>query len=208
MRGTAFPRSPAPALEALIDEKFRQAGMADWAVSLVIEPELEAWVFSTSPHVSTVLGWKGPSSIRKTLEEQKLWRAEDFKPADPKAALEYILGRTGKSRSSSLFRKLASRVVSTAGCEDRAFLRLKTLLQGWFPPISSTSGGGQSDGPFTRGANTVEYETRTRRKLIEVALPLDAINSLRVRERNRSDTDIRARCICGGRGGRWRLRAR
>ena len=178
------PAESGPALEALIDEKFRQAGMADWAVSLVIEPELEAWVFSTSPHVSTVLGWKGPSSIRKTLEEQKLWRAEDFKPADPKAALEYILGRTGKSRSSSLFRKLASRVISTAGCEDRAFLRLKTLLQGWFPRISSTSGGGQPDGPFTRGANAVEYETRTRRKLIEVALPLDAINSASAREKS------------------------
>ena len=177
------PAESGPALEALIDEKLREADMADWAVPLVVEPELETWVFSTSPHVSTVLGWKSPSSIRKTLEEQNLWRAEDSKPADPKAALEYILGRTGKSRSSSLFRRLASRV-STAGCEDRAFLRLKTLLQGWFPPTSSTSGGGRPDGPFTRGANTVEYETRTRRKLIEVALPLDAINSASTREKS------------------------
>ena len=177
------PAESGPALEALIDEKLRQAGIADWAVPLVIEPELEAWVFSTSLHVSTVLGWKGPSSIRKTLEEQNLWEAEDSKPADPKAALKYILGRTGKSRSSSLFRKLASRV-RTAGCQDRAFLRLKTLLQGWFPPISSTSGGGEPDGPFTRGANTVDYETRTRRKLIEVALPLDAINTASAREKS------------------------
>ncbi len=128
---------------------FRQADMANWAVSLVIEPELEAWVFSTSPHVSTVLGWKGPSSIRKTLEAQNLWKAEDAKPADPKDALEYLLGRTGKSRSSSLFRRLASRV-STAGCQDRAFLRLKTLLQGWFPPVAPTSGGDEPDGIYPR----------------------------------------------------------
>ena len=178
------PAESGPDLEALIDEKLRQADMADWAVPLVIEPELEAWVFSTSPHVSIVLGWKGPSSIRKTLEEQNLWKAEDSKPADPKAALEYILGRTGKSRSSSLFRRLASRVSTASGCQDRAFLRLKTLLQGWFPPISSTSGGGQPDGPFTRGSNTVEYETRTRRKLIEVALPLNAINAASAREKS------------------------
>ena len=177
------PAESGPALEALIDEKLRQADMADWAVPLVVEPELEAWVFSTSPHVSRALGWKGPSSIRKTLEEQNLWKAEDSKPADPKTALEYILARTGKSRSSSLFRRLASRV-GTAGCQDRAFLRLKTLLQRWFPPISPTSGGGQPDGPFTRGANTVEYETRTRRKLIEVALPLDAINAASAREKS------------------------
>ena len=156
---------------------------AGWAAPLVIEPELEAWVFGTSPHVSSTLGWKDPVSIRKTLQEQNLWRVEDSKPADPKAALEYILGRTGKSRSSSLFRRLANRV-GTAGCQDRAFVRLKTLLQDWFPPISSSSGGGQPAGPFTRGANTVEYETRTRRKLIEVALPLDAINTASAREKS------------------------
>ena len=67
------PAESGPALEALIDEKLREADMADWAVPLVVEPELETWVFSTSPHVSTVLGWKSPSSIRKTLEEQNLW---------------------------------------------------------------------------------------------------------------------------------------
>ena len=184
MRGDGVPAESGPALEALIDEKLRQADMADWAVPLVVEPELEAWVFSTSPHVSAVLGWKGSSSIRKTLEEQNLWKAEDSKPTDPKAALEYILGRTGKSRSSSLFRRLASRVSTSSGCQDRAFLRLKTLLQGWFPSTSSTSGGGQPGGPFTRGANTVEYETRTRRKLIEVALPLNAINSASARDKS------------------------
>ena len=177
------PAESGPELEALIDDKLSQADMADWAAPLVIEPELETWVFSTSPHVSTVLGWKGPSSIRRTLQEQNLWTAEDAKPADPKAALEYILGRTGKSRSSSLFRRLASRV-GTAGCQDRAFLRLKTLLQGWFPPVAPTSGDDQPDGPFTQGANTVEYETRTRRKLIEVALPLDAINAASAREKS------------------------
>ena len=178
------PAESGSDLEALIDEKLREAQMADWAVPLVIEPELEAWVFSTSPHVADVLGWRGErSTFRKTLEEQNLWKAEDPKPADPKAALEYVLGKTGKSRSSSLFRRLASRV-NTAGCQDRAFLRLKELLQGWFPPVSSTSGGGQPEGAFTRGANVVEHETRTRRKLIEVALPLDAINAASAREKS------------------------
>ena len=178
------PADSGPDLEALIDKKLREANMAGWAVPLVIEPELEAWVFSTSPHVADVLGWRGErSTFRRTLEEQNLWNAEHLKPADPKAALEYVLGKTGKSRSSSLFRKLASRV-NTAGCQDRAFLRLRELLQGWFPPVSSTGGGGRPNGAFTRGANSVEYETKTRRKLIEVALPLDAINAASAREKS------------------------
>jgi hypothetical protein len=129
------PAASGVALEALIDEKLEEAGMSDWAVPVVIEPELEAWIFSASPHVPDVLGWK-PSwpPIREALEERNLWVAADAKPIDPKAAIEYILGRTGKSRSASLFRRLA-RKVNTADCRDRAFLRLKDLLQAGFPPL-------------------------------------------------------------------------
>ena len=181
-------------LEVLIAEKLDQAGMADWAVPVVIEPELEAWVFSASPYVPDLLGWKGPwPAFRKALEERNLWTAPDAKPADPKAAIEYVLGRTGKSRSASLFRRLA-RKVNTAGCQDRAFLRLKELLQAWFPPVASTAVGGQST-PSTLGGsqptgrsrgrtNNVEHHTRTRKKLIEVALPLDDINAASVREKS------------------------
>ena len=76
-----------------------------------------------------MLGRKGPlAAFRQALKEQKLWAAEDAKPSDPKAVLEYVLSRTGKSRSASFFRKLANKV-NTAGCQDRAFLRFKELLQ-------------------------------------------------------------------------------
>ena len=43
-----------------------------------------------------------------------------------------------------------------------------------------------------------------RKKLIEVALPLEAINKASAPRRNRSGTAIPARCTCGGRGGLWR----
>ena len=187
------PVASGAELEALIAEKLHQAGMADWAVPVVIEPELEAWVFSTSPYVPDVLGWKGPwPTFRKALEERNLWTAADAKPADPKAAIEYVLGRTGKSRSASLFRRLA-RKVNTAGCQDRAFLRLKTLLQTWFPPIPSTGVDGQPspstpssqpDGRSRGRTYNVEHQTKTRKKLIEVALPLDDINVASVREKS------------------------
>ena len=177
------PAASGVALEALIDEKLKEAGMAEWAASVVIDPELEAWVFSASPHVSDVLGWNQSwPPIREALEEQNLWSAADAKPADPKAAVEWILGRTGKSRSASLYGRLA-RKVNTAGCRDRAFLRLKELLQGWFPP-ASPSGGGRPHGPAPGRTRNVEYATRTRKKLIEVALPLDDINTASAREKS------------------------
>ncbi len=42
-----------------------------------------------------------------------------------------------------------------------------------------------------------------RKKLIEVAIPLEAINAASAR-RSRSGMGIPPPCICGGRGGRWR----
>ena len=56
--------------------------MADWAAPAVIDPELEAWVFSASPHVPDVIGWKQSRlPIRKALEVRNLWAAADAKPA-------------------------------------------------------------------------------------------------------------------------------
>ena len=176
------PTTSGIALEALIDKKLKEAGLADWAAPVVIEPELEAWVFSASPHVPDVLGWKRSwSPIREALEAQKLWTATDAKPANPKKAVQWILGRTGKSRSASLYRRLA-RKVNTGGCQDRAFLRIKDLLQAWFPPVSSPSG--QPNGPSPGRTQNVKFETRIRKKLIEGTLPLDDINAASAREKS------------------------
>jgi hypothetical protein len=48
-----------------------------------------------------------------------------------------------------------------------------------------------------------DHPIKSPRKLIEVALPLDAINKACARE-NPSGMGILPRYICGGHGGRWR----
>ena len=59
-----------------------------------------------------------------------------------------------------------------------------------------------------RRNRAMTYPIKSPRKLIEVALPLDAINAACARERNPSGMGILPRCICGGRGDRWRRRGR
>ena len=141
-----MPTASGADLESRIDEKLGSAGMADWAAPVVIDPELEAWVFGASPHVAEALGWTGAASLRETLERQGFWEPDALKPANPKAALEYVLGSTGKGRSASLFRRLAQRA-GTRSCRDRAFVRLRNLLRSWFPPDSS---GKVRGGPAAR----------------------------------------------------------
>ena len=178
------PSTSGTELESLIEDKLDREGVKGWAVPVVIEPELEAWVFSASPHVDRILGWRGRKpGLRRALEDRNLWMSGDSKPADPKTALEWAAREAGKRRATPIYRELARRV-STRGCQDRAFLRLKGLLQGWFPPDSSFGGTPAADDPAGDGANNAGHSVKNSKKLIEVALPLDAINAASVREKS------------------------
>jgi hypothetical protein len=127
------PAQQAPELEQQLEQSLKSIGQPGWVRAVVIEPELEAWVFSDSPHVATTLGWKTTKELRDALHAQGLWVEDRAKPADPKRAMDWALKRGGVPRSSSLFRALASRV-SLERCEDRSFHRLVNLLREWFPP--------------------------------------------------------------------------
>ena len=118
--------------------RLKRVGLSTWARPIVIEPELEAWVFSGSPHVDRILGWSNRNPrLRHALETRNLWRAGDAKPRDPKAAMEWALAEVRGIRSSALYRRLARRV-STSNCTDRSFQRFKGVLRHWFP-VTRTS---------------------------------------------------------------------
>lgn len=119
-------------LQQRLDRTLKDASLELWARAIVIEPELEVWVWSDSPHVAEVLGWSGRSpDLRRWLEQNGLWDPGASKPRNPKQAMERALWEAGKPRSSALYRALA-RTVSVERCRDRAFLRLRDTLQTWF----------------------------------------------------------------------------
>ena len=127
------PADSASLLETLLEDRLDQVGIEGWARAVVIEPELEAWVFSGSVHVAQALGWTDRSpALRVALASQNLWPDDCPKPLDPKAAMEWALRQVRVPRSSSIYRELASKV-STTNCTDRAFVRFRDLLQDWFP---------------------------------------------------------------------------
>ena len=120
-------------LEDLLEGQFAQAGIDGWARAVVIEPELEAWIFSGSIHVAEALGWTSRSpGLREALASQGLWPVDCRKPPDPKEAMEWALRQVRVPRSSSIYGEVASKV-STTNCTDRAFVRFRQILQEWFP---------------------------------------------------------------------------
>ena len=110
------------------------AGWDGRAQAIVITPELEAWVWSDSPHLDEVTGWKGRNpSLREWLRRSGHLREGEVKPSRPKEAFRAALRQTRVPRSSALFEMLAERV-SLRRCEDESFLELSNTLRAWFPP--------------------------------------------------------------------------
>lgn len=121
-------------LEIDLEGRLAQAGWGDRARTVIIQPELEAWVWGDSPHIDDVLGWKGRQpSLRTWLASAGFVKAGAVKPHDPKKALREALRLASKPRSSVLYSQLA-RKVSFARCVDPAFAKLKSTLSEWFQP--------------------------------------------------------------------------
>ena len=124
---------PPETLESEVEQRLERAGWSGRAKVIVIDPELESWVWSNSPEVDAALGWVTESrDLRAWLTEKGFLVEETIKPLRPKEAMEAALRSARKPRSSAIYRELAEKV-SLRRCTDPAFGRLKATLQKWFP---------------------------------------------------------------------------
>ena len=120
-------------IQIAVEEDLRRTGWEDRSKAIVIEPELETWVWSKSANVGRVLGWnEGTSALRKWLCEHGLWPDGEAKPPDPKLALKRAMKEENCSPKAATFKELA-KMVSLKMCEDPAFQEVRETLQGWFP---------------------------------------------------------------------------
>jgi len=125
--------APAEELERRLVRSLSRSGWDRRADAIVLDPELENWVWADSPEVDAVLGWAGRKpDLRTWLRSNGHLRPNAVKPERPKEAFQAALRVVGQPRSSSLFAQLAGRV-GLARCRDRAFLKLKARLREWFP---------------------------------------------------------------------------
>lgn len=130
--GCGKDQLPREIIEQEVETRLSQSGWDGRANVIVLDPEIEIWVWSDSPHVNKVLGWEGKQpDLRTWLANQSFLAPGQLKPERPKEAMETALRQSGKSRSSALYFQLAEKV-SLNRCVDPAFLKLKNTLQQWF----------------------------------------------------------------------------
>ncbi len=144
--GSGKEQTPPETLQHDLDESFAQSEWGDSAKAIVVDPELEAWVWSRSPHVATVVGWTDQSvSLPDWLLSEGFLRPGETKPRRPKEALEAALRRARMPHSAALFDQLAARV-SVERCQDRSFRDLKATLRKWFPMANAHTGHKKPNG--------------------------------------------------------------
>ena len=126
------PDLPATELEANVDRDLQQLG-GNWAKAIVIDPELEIWLFRRSPRLDDALGWRNRQpELQDQLATAGLWPLDTAKPSDPKRAMEWALREARRPRSSSIYRDIAT-TVGFKDCVDPSFLRFQSTLRSWFP---------------------------------------------------------------------------
>jgi len=117
-----------------VENRLEASGWGERAGAVVLDPELESWIWTTSPHVARVLGWAGrESEMREYLAGKGFFRGDEVKPLRPKEAVEAALYEVRIPKSPALYLDLGKHV-SHARCTDAAFLKFKSTLKAWFPP--------------------------------------------------------------------------
>ncbi len=138
--GSGDPRERRESIRDDVERSLSRNGWEDRCKAIVVEPELEAWIWNGSRHVPEILGWEDNyAGLRGWLMSRGLWAPDELKPSDPKRALKAVLRKTRTPRSARLYRRIAE-TVNLHHCTDPAFNELKSTLQRWFPSSETTGG--------------------------------------------------------------------
>lgn len=125
-------QQPGSELAASVQNNLDENGWRGRSAVLVLEPELEIWVWASSPHVAQALGWRRSRALRLWLEQKEFLDPGQSKPRRPKEAMEAALQEVRQPKSTATYRSIARRV-SLAQCTDPTFTQLVSTLRAWFP---------------------------------------------------------------------------
>jgi hypothetical protein len=131
--GSGAGRQGPEMVEAEIEARLRASGWPPGsAVAIVIDPELEAWVWGQTVPVARALGL----SVEELGQILMPFGVDETgKVRQPKSALRAVLRRLHprRPRSPAVLAELAKRIGKLERCQDRAFRKLLRVLREWFP---------------------------------------------------------------------------
>lgn len=124
--------SPAVAIEESLNGRLSEVWQSE-ARAIVIDPEVDVWVWGADNALSPILRWSQEVTIREWLIARGFALDDQDKPLRPKEAMEAVLRFLRRPMSAALYRHIAGSI-SLAKCRDPSFRRLRSQLCTWFPP--------------------------------------------------------------------------
>lgn len=122
---------PSDEVRRDILDRLRRNGWSERCEVVVIDPELEVWLWQNSPHVEQALMFSG-GSLRQQLLDSGMWPADAVKPLDPKATFQALVNRKKALKTKVVYARIA-RSISIHGCTDPSFVLFATTMRKWFP---------------------------------------------------------------------------
>jgi hypothetical protein len=129
--GSGASHADALSLEEDLDRELVKTWGAT-AKAIVLDPEVDSWVWGSDNSLAQSLNWAEPLPIRRWIEDQGFKLDANGKPVRPKEAIESVLRKQRMPRSSAIYEKITSNV-SISRCVDPAALRLRNWLVSRFP---------------------------------------------------------------------------
>lgn len=127
----------SPGAQVIIEHLTGQILSTGWPEEsvrvVVIDPELENWIWQRNEHVARGLGFQRLEALMADPDFREAWPEGQTKPASPKESLELLLCKQRIPRSSAIYKRITAQV-SIKHCEDAAFHSLIEALRSWFPP--------------------------------------------------------------------------
>ncbi|WP_213958292.1 hypothetical protein [Variovorax sp. dw_954] len=130
--GCGQPDVPALEIEAALDARL-QSVWGSRGKAIVIDPEVDAWVWGSDNAMREVLNWPINEPVRDWLRGRGFAFDANDKPHRPKEALDAMRPIHKQPRSSALYESVTRRI-SLQNCTDLAFMRLRAQLNEWFVP--------------------------------------------------------------------------
>ena len=121
---------PAADVRQDILARLNQNGWHDRCEVVVVDPELEVWLWQNSPHVKQALMFSG--SLRQHLQDNGQWPAGAPKPLEPKETIQALVKAKKALKTKVVYSRIA-RSISIQGCTDQSFDLFANTIRLWFP---------------------------------------------------------------------------
>ncbi len=118
-------------LELQIEKELDSNGWQDRNACIILEPELESWLWVNKTHLHQIMDWEHQEDVYQWIKT-KGFSCINSKPVRPKEAFESALKYQKIPRSSSLYVTLAEKA-DYLDCIDTSFTKFINTIRNWIP---------------------------------------------------------------------------